>query len=92
MQTMIEKLRLIADAIEQEKRVEWKSEGALEDVWSDELIHKSFSFVKRSQYRIAPDKPRVGIVEAPLSVHDSYDAVELTPDVREALKAAGVEI
>ena len=94
MQKMVEKLRLIADAIEQGKEIEvknkdayWKPSMSLGDVYGDYQIFKS------CEYRIQPDKPRVGKVypQPALGILD-YEAVELTPEVRKALEDAGIEL
>ena len=96
MQTMVEKLRLIADAIEQGKEIEvknkdeyWKPSISLGDVYGDYTIFKS------CEYRIKPDKPRVGNVifsrTGQVLDQEKYQAVELTDEVHKALADAGIE-
>ena len=92
MQTMIEKLRLIADAIEQGKDVEAKTTGKMRWEISKLASGKlpNIQIFNEIEYRIAPDKPLVKTVL--LEGRHESEFVQLTPEVREALEAAGVEI
>ena len=94
-QTMVEKLRLIADAIEQGKEIEvknkdeyWKPSMSLGDVYGDYQIFKS------CEYRLKPDKPRTHFFRWTQDAgrQFAYESVELTPEVRKALEDAGIEI
>jgi hypothetical protein len=93
MQTMIEKLKLAADALEQEKEAEYNAgDGWLHKVLDDDTIYIS----KSVEYRIKPDKPRTGLLSVINEVGDWKEicvmAIESTPEVRAALEAAGIEI
>lgn len=97
MQTMIEKLRLIADAIEHGKDVEYKEPG--ETLWSKENIPGAFGFTEQFDYRIKPATPRTARAafytrheDGSAKDYSPFDAVELTPEVKQALKDAGVSI
>jgi hypothetical protein len=112
MQTMIEKLRLIADAIEQGKDVETRGSYSGTNAGSEATIGWKQMGVPHvhvwtgNEYRIAPDKPRVRKYNFCSNSQDLVvgEVIELTEDVintlmiygsqevREALKAAGVEI
>jgi hypothetical protein len=100
MQTMIEKLELIAQCLRDSRVIEFH--GA-DGIWkkSDYLPDQSgnVSVTKGLTYRAKPVKPRVSSV---LPEHlgatvtrppskSYYMAVELTPEVRAALDAAGVD-
>jgi hypothetical protein len=88
-QTMPEKLRLIAHCIEQGKDVQYNGGNG----WHHAMCVQLTSVVEvypGNEYRAKPDKPRVGVVKKDYAIF--YDAVELTPEVRAALEAAGVEI
>ena len=88
MQTMVEKLRLIADGLEQGKKIEWRDKGSYQ--WHVKIrTHTNKMEIREEpEYRIRPDKPRVGN----LYISDMPIAVELTPEVSKALEDAGIEI
>ena len=91
MQTMSEKLRLIADAIERGKEIQWtESDGS----WCRYYLGANpITIWENTEYRIKPDKPRSGVVMADMQTPAmAYEAVELTPEVRQALEDAGIEI
>jgi len=97
-QSMPEKLRLIADCIEQGMEVEvrhvsnlWKHASASPDKTGDCIV------LERMEYRAKPEKPRIydenfndlGHIEA--NCHPPGPlAIELTPEVRQALEDAGL--
>ncbi len=58
------------------------------NLWNSCKDYEPFWAVDTS-YRIKPSKPRVGAVIVLYSPH--YKAIELTPEVIEALSAAGVD-
>jgi len=93
MQTMIEKLRLIADAIEQGKDVETR--GSFSGTYAESTEWKQMNVPHvhvwtGNEYRIKPDKPRTVIVSESLSEPKAYQAIELTPEVREACNRLGL--
>jgi hypothetical protein len=98
---MIEKLRLAADAIEQGKDLQSRIGKPCSHVnnrkWLlmyDDFESGVITIREDTEYRIKPDKPHVGDVIRSRTGLDSYQyrAVELTPEVREALKTAGIEV
>jgi hypothetical protein len=84
MQTMIEKLRLIANGLALGKVIQFSGEPGQ---WIDKHIVDPLNVHEQSEYRIKPDNPRL---YAPFDHTCLY--VQYTPEVKEALKAAGIEV
>jgi len=96
MQTKIEKLRLIADAIEQGKQIEIRFDGLN---WASPIMSlptkkNDLEIYDNAEYRIKPDKPRTHFFRWTQDAgrQFAYESVELTPEVRKALEDAGIEI
>ena len=91
-QTMPEKLRLIADCIEQGKTVQFY--GGFEG-WTDcEYVPASdgtISIHASTEYRAKPDKPRTGTWNGGRCRCYGYEAIELTEEVKKALQDADID-
>ena len=93
-QKMEDKLRLIADCIEQ--GIDVQVEGTSCE-WEVSQLAGGYRDVvqiySKLNYRAKPDKPRTGIVQwADNKCREyAYESVELTPEVIQALKDAGIE-
>jgi len=90
-------LELIAKWLREGREVEELRVHTPEKGWSTPTTHSAASGtlnVRGYIYRAAPRKPRVGVVEPdspPFPEKCFFKAIELTTEVRAALKAAGIE-
>ena len=89
---MPEKLRLIADCIEQGKTVQFSNAGDWKNCNYVPSSDGTISIESGTNYRAKPDKPdkpRIGTVK---SWGDyNYDAVEITEEVKKALQDANID-
>jgi hypothetical protein len=94
MQTMIEKLELIAQCLRDGVVVQYDcGDSAWKESSVNDSSRTSTTVWSDHQYRAKPVKPRMLTTAKPYGPFIMpFDAVELTPEVRAALEAAGIEL
>ena len=96
---MPEKLRLIADCIEQGKSVQSReicAPTATPKNWSNDYNITNnplydIAVYAMSNYRAKPDKPRTGTWNGSRCRCYGYEAIELTEEVKKALQDANID-